>query len=380
MKPSVRRLINVLLVLVPILIVLVVAFSTTELGNAWDALETLDPIWLLAALACWFGHIFFNALGTYYFVKGQKKPLTLKQALYASTIGFYYSYITPGATGGQPMQVYTMKKYDVPVAVGTSAVTTKFICTQSAISLLALGLFLTNRPFIYEQLAGAIWIVRIGWVINAAVIPLAILAAFRRNMIRSLVTFFIRLGAKLHLVKKPEDSVENSLKMLDGFYACFTRLMKQPINMVIQLLIAVLEMLSLLCITLCVYKAFGPQVVGEKNPTMLQLLTMASLLYVSASYTPLPGASGANEGGFLLYFQDMFSGSTIRMALLVWRFFSYYMFLITGMFMSLLSPLIGRKKHKQDKAEKRRSIAQQTEEAIARAKAVAEAEQAENAE
>ena len=54
---------------------------------------------------------------------------------------------------------------------------------------------------------------------------------------------------------------------------------------------------------------------------------------MSASYTPLPGASGAQEGGFLLYFRGIFKDGTIGLALLIWRFFTYYLFLIVGVFM-----------------------------------------------
>ena len=62
------------------------------------------------------------------------------------------------------------------------------------------------------------------------------------------------------------------------------------------------------------------------------MLTLSALLYVSASYTPLPGASGAQEGGFLLYFREIFRDGTIGLGLLVWRFFTYYIFLIVGVF------------------------------------------------
>ena len=69
------------------------------------------------------------------------------------------------------------------------------------------------------------------------------------------------------------------------------------------------------------------------------LLAVALLLFVSASYTPLPGASGAQEGGFLLYYRGIFIGGTITVALLVWRFFTYYLFLLTGAADALIGTL-----------------------------------------
>ena len=47
-------------------------------------------------------------------------------------------------------------------------------------------------------------------------------------------------------------------------------------------------------------------------------------------YSPLSGASGAQEGGFLAFFRDMFPPGQISIAMFVWRFFTYYVHLITG--------------------------------------------------
>ena len=69
---------------------------------------------------------------------------------------------------------------------------------------------------------------------------------------------------------------------------------------------------------------------GQRGTPWIHLLTLGFLLFVSASYTPLPGASGAQEGGFLLYFQGIFRDGTIGLGLLIWRFFTYYLWLITG--------------------------------------------------
>ena len=73
------------------------------------------------------------------------------------------------------------------------------------------------------------------------------------------------------------------------------------------------------------------------------MLTLSCLLFVSASYTPLPGASGAQEGGFLLYFRGIFREGTIGRGLLVWRFFTYYLFLIAGVFAVLYERVLLRR-------------------------------------
>jgi uncharacterized membrane protein YbhN (UPF0104 family) len=76
------------------------------------------------------------------------------------------------------------------------------------------------------------------------------------------------------------------------------------------------------------------------------LMSLAFVLFVSASYTPLPGASGAQEGGFLFYFRGIFTGGTIGLALLTWRFFTYYLFIFVGV-INLLAEKISRRRQKR---------------------------------
>lgn len=115
-------------------------------GKRLEALFTLDPWWLLGAAGCWFAYLFFDALGYHYFLRKQGYEVKLSFALYISLMGFYYSNITPGASGGQPMQIYYMNKKGVPIGIGTSGISMKFIANQLMTVLMASALWLWKRP------------------------------------------------------------------------------------------------------------------------------------------------------------------------------------------------------------------------------------------
>ena len=108
-----------------------------------------------------------------------------------------------------------------------------------------------------------------------------------------------------------------------------------------QLLFSGISLLGLIGTTVFTYFAFG-----LNSTPWFQILTISCLLFVSASYTPLPGASGAQEGGFILYFNGIFTDGTIGLGLLTWRFFTYYLFLLTGMATILNEKLLLRSKNK----------------------------------
>ena len=79
---------------------------------------------------------------------------------------------------------------------------------------------------------------------------------------------------------------------------------------------------------------------------------MGVLLYIGASYTPLPGASGAQEGGFAVLFRGIFPDAQLFVALLIWRFSTYYLSILAGAAMTVVENLgaLG-KKHTKAKRE-----------------------------
>ncbi len=336
---NIRKLLSFLLITVPMVAVFLIAFSNQELSDAFAALRAMDAGSLAGLLLCWFGYVFFDAAGTWFYLRSQGFRLSLGRALLANFIGLYYSNITPSAAGGQPMQVNSLRKAGIPVAYGTMAATIRLISNQFMLSVISLVLWLTHREFVARQLGDAIWFARVGWVLNAAIIPVVLLAAFRKDWILKLAGALLKLLAKIHLVKNPEAAYASVREVMDTYHVALRDLMKHPGQIVLQFLLGALSLLALMATSVFVYYALG-----QRGTTPSQLLTLAYLLFVSASYTPLPGASGAQEGGFLLYYQGIYSGGTIGLALLIWRFFTYYLFLFVGSGIVLLERFLSRKR------------------------------------
>jgi glycosyltransferase 2 family protein len=340
-----RNLLSILFIAVTLGLIVIVAFSNSELTDAWSALFTLDFKWIFLALFGWFAYFFFDMLALYYFLHMQKNPISLGGACYVSLIGFYYSNITPGASGGQPMQVYSLSKCGVPVPIGTSAISIKFFAQQLMLVLMAALFWLADAGFVNQQLGGVRWAVYLGVGLNAAAIPLILLVALHRPLVQAIITFLIRLGAKMRLVKHPEDMIVRVSAGLDVYHASILRLTNHPGQIVGMLLLAGMSILGLMSVPLSVYHAFR-----MSGTPWYHLITVAFLLFLSASYTPLPGASGAQEGGFLVFFQGMFTQGTIGLALLVWRFFTYYLFLLVGAVMSIGGNIRMNRRHARETA------------------------------
>ena len=346
MSPKLKRIVSFLFIALSITAVFFIAFSNQELHNAWDAIKEMNIGWLGGIFLCWLAYTFFDGMNYWCYLKRQGFRISIGRAVNVALIGFYYSNITPSAAGGQPMQVNSMRKAGIPVGYGTMAVTIRFITNQTVTSVIALVLFLMNKEFVYRQLAGAIWFVRIGWLINFAAVPLVLLAAFKRNWIQKLAVLLINGLERIRLIRNKEITISKVTEVLDTYHTALLDLMHSPGQILLQFACSTASLMGLFCTVIFVYHAFG-----LSGTPWTHLLTLSSLLFISASYTPLPGASGAQEGGFLLYYQGIFRDGTIGLALLIWRFFTFYLYLIVGAFTVVLERIILRREAAKKKNE-----------------------------
>jgi len=338
MKQNVKKLLSVLFIVLSIGVVFFIAFSNTELKDAWAALGSLDAGWIAGLFLCWAAYVFFDTVATWQCLRRQGFRLKLYKVLIINLVGLYYSNITPGASGGQPMQVNSMRKAGIPVGIGTSVVTMRLISNQFMVSVLSLVFFLLNRSFVYDQLYGAIWFVRVGWLFNFSVVPLVLLAAFRKDWVQKLASWLIGLLVKIRIIRDREKMQERTDAVLETYHTAVLGLLRSPGQILIHCFYSALSVLALTGAIVFVYHAFD-----MSGMPWYRLLTLSLLLFVSASYTPLPGAGGAQEGGFLFYFRNAFTGGTIGLALLTWRFFTYYIALFVGMITLLLEKVTLRK-------------------------------------
>lgn len=338
MKSGKRNLLSIALILLSVAVVLMIAFSNQELASAWDTIGRLDPVWLLGIFLCWGAYTVFDGMNYWCYLCRQGFSISFFRCVHVALIGFYYSNITPSAAGGQPMQVNSMRKAGIPVGYGTMAVTIRFIANQFIISMMSLVLFTANKDFVFSQLGNVMWIIRIGWLINFAAVPVVILAAFMRGWIQGFAVWIIDRLFSVRLIKNRDIAISKVTEVLDTYQTALRAVIRSPFQIFIQLLCSAFSLLGLTGSVIFVYHAFG-----MTGTSWMQILTISCLLFVSASYTPLPGASGAQEGGFLVYYKNVFTDGTIGLALLVWRFFTFYLFLITGVFTVIAEKMFRKK-------------------------------------
>lgn len=335
-KPNLQRLLSVLLLAFTLGMVLWIGLRDNDLADLAAALRKLSPAFLLLCLVCWALYVLFDALTIHHFLRTQGYRLKLRQSLHSAMTFIYYCNITPGASGGQPMQMYCLSKYGVPVGVSGSGMAVKFVAFQSVLLLSGAVLWLCQWDFVTAYASGSRWFILLGYIANFFTIGMVLLMAISQKAVRWVIERCICIGVKLKMCKDPAASRERWENHCRSFLSSVKLLMKSPRDLLIQCLIALGQLLSLMLVIVVIYRALG-----LSGLSVLQLVTLGTLLYIGASYVPLPGASGAQEGGFAALFRFVFPQASLFIALLLWRFTTYYLSVLVGAVMVTVENLRG---------------------------------------
>lgn len=263
-------------------------------------------------------------------------PISIWEGIQYAFTGFFFSSITPGASGGQPMQLYAMHRQGREVSVGLLAILLEFTSFQLAmLSTGALGYLLTGT-MIRESSGKLLPLLFLGGAINGAVFAGLLLLLRKPVIIEKLAELLVKL------VSFVSNSQGDKLKVtineqLIQMRTALTCIDQKPARFLIMVLLSLLQLLLFHTIPYLVGCSLGVVDNGWTRMTALQ-----SFLYLAVSVVPLPGAAGASEGTFYLLYQTVFPGKLITPALLLTRLMNFYLPLSLSLF-TLLS--LTRKKH-----------------------------------
>ena len=328
MREKLKKYAGALYIALMTAVVVVVLSCTNELEQIFEAFGQMETRWLWGAGGCIVLYILLRMATMRYYLTRHGWKISWREAAGVTGAGQFYSAITPSSSGGQPMQVLWLHRQGVPVSLGTACVSVKFLSFQASVLLLGGLLGLSKWKMVEAQLYGFRWLVVLGYVVNASLLTAVALTIPRSNVLNRLSRWVVRLGAKLHLVKRPEEVCERFQSAISDYRDALQSLFRRPVDAIVVFFLSLLQVLSYMSVTLCLYRAFGLS--GTSNS---DILTLQLLLFIAAAFVPLPGAAGAQESGFCVFFHGIFQEESLMAAMVCWRFFSYYLLLVVGLIM-----------------------------------------------
>lgn len=257
--------------------------------------------------------------------------ISYRHCLEYSFTGFYFSSITPSATGGQPAQVYYMSRDGVSAAHGALDMLLITVCYQVSTLLLGMAAFLL-RPISLAELGGGLSLLLLYGTVTTLALTAAILTVmFAPNLANHIVGGVLRLLVRLHLLKHAAQAREKLDVQMEAYHKGAACLRSYPVLLPALLGLSLIQLTSLYLIPYVIYRSFG--LAGH---TALEMTAVQALLTLAVSTLPLPGAVGPSEGGFLKAFVLFFGVGLVTPAMLISRGISFYAFLLVSGVITLL--------------------------------------------
>lgn len=334
-KTSKKTIFNTLFLLIVFALTLWSVFSGVDFGQLLSFLSNADVIYTIPSILCVIFFILGESVIIYYLLKTLGTHIKFSHCCLYSFIGFFYSCITPSASGGQPMQVITMKKDKIPIAISTVVLAIITITYKLVLVLIGTLILLFRPPQLMCYLEGVEGIMYLGLILNIICIAGLFLLVFDSNTVRSIALKILNLMNRIYPFpnrKGWEQKVEHIILQYNGT-ADFYRNNKRIILNVFA--ITFVQRCLLFFVAWLTYLAFG-----LSGQSMLVIVSLQGMISVATDMLPLPGGMGISENLFLTIFEPIFGKTLVLPAMLITRGISYYTQLIISGIMTIVTSFI----------------------------------------
>mgnify|MGYP001386352753 CR=1 FL=1 len=320
-----KKSLTLLYIALNILIILLIGIFDPYISDIGQLLNRINYLWLLGGIGAMALYWVMDAWILQYAVAGIYRRESLAKAFKVALIGQYYNAVTPFASGGQPFQIYYMKKYGIPVGFGSSSLMIKFLIYQIALSIYCLLAFVFRAGFILSQPLLFFVFSLIGFLINGGAVFFIYAFSVSKRMIRGVILAILKLLHRIRLIKDLDEAWERIQEHVEDFQRSIHMVQGNYAAMMKMGLMTFFQLTCYFSITYFIYRAFG-----LNEASCLDIVFVQAFLYLAVSFFPTPGATGASEFGFYGFFQIFFNKNIIFIAMLLWRLITYYMNVAAG--------------------------------------------------
>lgn len=287
--------------------------------------------------------VFTEALIFSYLLKQSTGKARFSTAYKVAEIGRYYDCVTPMASGGQAFQVSYLKSRGVPVHTSLSLPMAKYVFSQIAwvlISLVCMIISWTNASY------GAFVSVTsiLGFCLSSFLLFITVFLSVCKTVGKKIVVKSLKLLHKMKIIKNYEKQYEKLTKFISDYQDIMKQYAKSPKDFIVLTFLSIARNVVNYSMPFFIARFFNGDIEGSMY---IKLLVMSVLVDLSSSFFPLPGGTGMNEISFTAAFSSVMGNSgALVWVLLLWRFCSYYFYLVQGVCIISYDMAYGNRKYK----------------------------------
>ncbi len=306
-------------------------FRKIDRKGLWDALSHTKLIYVLIAAFFASFYLTCEAVNHYRNLKMLKEKTTFKKCLKYSIVGFFFSAITPAATGGQPVQIYYMHKDNISYTNATITILVQSFAYLATMIILGIIGYIINYHYI-SNLGFIEYFFFIGVLVNGFITGICLIAMFSKKLSQKLSNFIYKIIHKFNEEKANKFNEKFSVQLKE-YHDSAKFLLNNKIVLIKTFISTSIQLICYHSVAFFIFLALGVQHINYFKITFLQ-----SVLYLSVSILPLPGTVGVNETGFSLIYNPIIPKNIVDSAMLLSRGVSFYLIvIITGIILLIIS-------------------------------------------
>lgn len=317
-------------------------FRGENLGKSIQIIREVKKIYLLPAVACVVFFIWGESIIIHYLMRTLGTRLKKWTCFLFSSIGFFFSCITPSASGGQPAQIYYMRRKNIPIPVATLVLMIVTITYKAVLVLVGLAIIVFGQGFMHHYLTGILPVFYLGIVLNVLCVGFMLILVFHTTLAQSLMEKGLGLLEKLHLMHYKQSRHEKLNAAMETYKETAVYFKTHKHVVLIVLAITFAQRFALFLSTYFVYLAFGLSDYAVGTIVILQ-----AVISISVDMLPLPGGMGISEKLFLTIFAPVFGAQFVLPGMILSRALSYYTELLLSALLTILAHFtLGRERKK----------------------------------
>ena len=317
-------------------------FHGEDLGKSIRIIRGVKKIYLLPAVACVVFFIWGESIIIHYLMRTLGTRLKKWTCFLFSSIGFFFSCITPSASGGQPAQIYYMRRKNIPIPVATLVLMIVTITYKAVLVLVGLAIIVFGQGFMHRYLTGILPVFYLGILLNVLCVGFMLILVFHTTLAQSLMEKGLGFLEKLHLMHYKQSRHEKLNAAMEKYKETAVYFKTHKHVVLIVLAITFAQRFALFLSTYFVYLAFDLSDYAVGTIVMLQ-----AVISISVDMLPLPGGMGISEKLFLTIFVPVFGAQLVLPGMILSRALSYYTELLLSALLTILAHFtLGRERKK----------------------------------
>ena len=330
MKDKKKLFRNLAFFIILISVTFYILLKDQDFFQMWEILKSVKIQYVLIGIVCILLYVACEAINIGRTLKSLNEKSNFLRNLKYAFIGFFFSSITPAASGGQPMQIYYMHKDKISVSNSTLTL----LINLSSMQVITISFALISLIFNYQYMNSVlITFFIIGILLNLSALILLLVGILSKRATNGIINLALKI-MKFFKVKNIEGKKEKLEKELSKYQDNAVYVKNNKWLIAKTIFTTLIQFTIYYSITYWTYRALG---FSEHN--IMQIITMQSVLFATVSGIPSPGAVGVTEGAFMEIFRNVYPENMMRSAVLLNRGINFYFLVLVSCVVTIVSYL-----------------------------------------